>query len=311
MNTSVLIFGIVCVIAAIVGGNVKAAAMAIPVIKSGRRQIALGCFGGILIVGSQLSKIDLSKIMSRTQEVTPQGPLKPQQPSVVADTVGQKSEGKKSVKVVPLRVPKRKTQKELAQVASSQVTTIPVEQAPTTTVPVTSAAPALSLSCPAPGKLKTAWTLLTGGKWTDDKWADGGGWGIRYSVDTNGMAQALSGKLGYELQGANAKVIENAQIIRDELRSLGFKVPTGPFSTQYGELKNTTFEQHISCSFSCTSLQWEYWIRTQDSQEITSGGNMNIPISGLSRKSKDAIDSIGQWTRPDADMRCIKAVSEL
>ena len=52
MNVPILSAGIACVIAAIVGGGMKALGAEIPTIQSTRRQLALGAFGVILIVGA-------------------------------------------------------------------------------------------------------------------------------------------------------------------------------------------------------------------------------------------------------------------
>jgi hypothetical protein len=49
METTLLTTGIVCIIAAIVGGGLKAFAIEIPVLDSGRRQAMLGAFGVLLL----------------------------------------------------------------------------------------------------------------------------------------------------------------------------------------------------------------------------------------------------------------------
>src|SRR5204863_248014 len=50
MVATLLTTGIACIIAAIVGGGLKAFAIEIPVLASGRRQAALGLFGGVLLL---------------------------------------------------------------------------------------------------------------------------------------------------------------------------------------------------------------------------------------------------------------------
>jgi hypothetical protein len=55
MGTTLLGAGIACMIAAIVGGGLKAFGIEIPVLASARRQLALGAFGALLLVAAFLS----------------------------------------------------------------------------------------------------------------------------------------------------------------------------------------------------------------------------------------------------------------
>lgn len=52
MGATLLSAGIACIIAAIVGGGLKAFGIEIPALASGRRQAALGAFGGLLLVAT-------------------------------------------------------------------------------------------------------------------------------------------------------------------------------------------------------------------------------------------------------------------
>ncbi len=54
MSTTLLSIGLACIIAAIVGGGLKAFQIEIPVLQSTRRQIILGAFGCLLLVGAWL-----------------------------------------------------------------------------------------------------------------------------------------------------------------------------------------------------------------------------------------------------------------
>ena len=61
MTTTLLTTGLLCVIAAIVGGGIEAVVGKVPVIKSPKRQIALGIFGVTLLLGAFFSSS--SKVM--------------------------------------------------------------------------------------------------------------------------------------------------------------------------------------------------------------------------------------------------------
>ena len=50
MNTTFMLLGVVCLIAAIVGGGLKAAGVEMPAVGSVRRQLLLGLLGVVLIV---------------------------------------------------------------------------------------------------------------------------------------------------------------------------------------------------------------------------------------------------------------------
>jgi hypothetical protein len=50
MSTTLLTTGLVCIIAAIVGGGLKAFGIEIPILQSGKRQVLLAIFGSILII---------------------------------------------------------------------------------------------------------------------------------------------------------------------------------------------------------------------------------------------------------------------
>jgi hypothetical protein len=54
MATTLLTTGLVCVIAAIVGGGVKLFGGSVPVIPSSMRQLGLGVFGGVLLPAAYL-----------------------------------------------------------------------------------------------------------------------------------------------------------------------------------------------------------------------------------------------------------------
>ncbi len=56
MTTTILTTGLACLIAAIVGGGLKAFGIEIPVLRSGKRQLTLGAFGLILVLVSTLSR---------------------------------------------------------------------------------------------------------------------------------------------------------------------------------------------------------------------------------------------------------------
>ena len=88
MNVSIFSVGIACVIAAIIGGGLKAFGIEIPVLQSVRRQIALLVFGVILIGANQLPKLESLKRTeqewglgrSQTEERTDL-PISPVQPA--------------------------------------------------------------------------------------------------------------------------------------------------------------------------------------------------------------------------------------
>jgi hypothetical protein len=71
METTLIYTGIACIIAAIIGGGLKAFQIEMPVFSSIKRQIALGIFGGILILAGywpkQTSLADTSS--ERTEEM--------------------------------------------------------------------------------------------------------------------------------------------------------------------------------------------------------------------------------------------------
>jgi hypothetical protein len=85
MATTLLTTGLLCVIAAIVGGGIEALGGKVPVIQSSKRQTALGLFGTILLLGAWFSPSsnapgavpsDGSQAPSKAAIVTPQ-PLPP------------------------------------------------------------------------------------------------------------------------------------------------------------------------------------------------------------------------------------------
>ena len=55
MSSTLLTAGLACVIAAIVGGGLKAFGIEIPALKSGKRQLGLAIFGMALLVGSVIA----------------------------------------------------------------------------------------------------------------------------------------------------------------------------------------------------------------------------------------------------------------
>lgn len=50
MTTILLTAGLACVIAAIIGGGLRAFGIEVPILQSGRRQLGLGLFGAALMV---------------------------------------------------------------------------------------------------------------------------------------------------------------------------------------------------------------------------------------------------------------------
>jgi hypothetical protein len=62
MATTLLTTGLLCVIAAIVGGGIEALGGKVPVIQSTKRQTVLGLFGMILLLGAWFSSSGSSKL---------------------------------------------------------------------------------------------------------------------------------------------------------------------------------------------------------------------------------------------------------
>jgi len=270
-STTVLVSGIACVIAAIVGGGLKAFDIEIPHFKSLKRQALLGLFGLVLIAGSLFSKIDLGKLLSRIEKAFLQERVK-------------------------------QTEPKMPEVPSSSPVKLPEQPPSGPSKPPVTPPVAPSNSCPPQGTLKTAWTLM---------WA-GAGWGVKYDVDTSSLSADLSNRLTREIKSADPELSQYGQTILDEVHSLGNKAPVGPFSGQYGKISTPVIEEDIDCTFNCTSIQWSYRVMSQTNGTfIQGGGPVDIPISRLTANSKRAVESVERVTRPDADVRCIKAAAEL
>jgi hypothetical protein len=58
MNTTLVVLGVLCVIAAIVGGGLKAAGTEFPPLASPRRQLLLALVGVLVIAGAYLTRSD-------------------------------------------------------------------------------------------------------------------------------------------------------------------------------------------------------------------------------------------------------------
>jgi hypothetical protein len=92
METPLVTAGIACLIAAIIGGGLKAFGIEIPVLESGRRQVALGALGAVLLAaglnGDRLSRstepVPSEQPLSTPSVPAPQSSTQPSAPPSIA-----------------------------------------------------------------------------------------------------------------------------------------------------------------------------------------------------------------------------------
>ena len=77
IEVTIVTAGIVCVIAAIIGGGLTARGFKVPVIGPGRRQVGLGTFGALLLVVGLLLELGVIQdlVPSREQKTAEQKPV--------------------------------------------------------------------------------------------------------------------------------------------------------------------------------------------------------------------------------------------
>jgi hypothetical protein len=83
MDTTVLTTGLACIVAAIIGGGLKAFGLELPVLQSQRRQFLLAAFGFILLIAGLL----LQKTAGPSSSSAPGKPVEPQSKPIAESTI--------------------------------------------------------------------------------------------------------------------------------------------------------------------------------------------------------------------------------